>query len=491
MGSMRLQSRLLPLVVALLLLPTLTSAADVPVAGKKLSLKASTQKAKARRLSARLVDDAIAAPFPNPTIGARLVVSGGAEAGHCYAEIELDPAGWHALGGSGAVTGWKYKPVAPAPGGVRKIVLRPGKISISAKGEDWPCDLASNGQRLPVTVHLEVDDVRYCAAFGGTVTRNQTGRVVAKGAPAPTACAEKDDVTIVNLNLLHGLFCSPSNCRQTDRIDLLFDWITATGCPDIVTLQEIWTPMVPTIQSYLSTACPFTYEMAFEEFNTLDDAITLSRYPIGVTEVVGVHPGFRHVLYTRIDHPTGPLDVFTTHLASGSDGANDPCGPSCPAECIAAGAATIRECQSVQTAHFVEARHDVPTPALITGDFNAEPGEFEYLQMTDRGWIDTWVEAGAACDLATGIGCGSNRNSSPADLESPAVTIDERIDFIFLVPAESRTCTVDSPTDSDGDGVATSMWADAPNPFATCGPLPDAICWPSDHNGNQLDLSCS
>ncbi|MDG2306950.1 MAG: endonuclease/exonuclease/phosphatase family protein [Candidatus Binatia bacterium] len=475
----------------LLALPPQATAVDVPVAGQKLRLKASATNAKARKLSVVLKDDAISAPFADPSLGSRIVVSGGAETGHCYAEIELDPAGWQPLGGSGPVTGWKYRPVAAQPGGVRKVLIRDGRITISAKGESWPCDLAANAQRLPVSVRLEIDGVRYCASFGGTVKRNESGRVLAKAAPAPAGCAEKNDITVVNLNLLHGLFCTPLNCRQSDRVDLLYDWISGTGCPDVVTLQEIWTPMVPLIQAQLGTACPFTYEMAVGTFNNVDDAITLSRYPIGISEVIGLFPGFRNVLYTRIDHTTGPIDVFTTHLASSADDATGPCGGTCPTECVNAGAATVRECQSVQLAAFVEARHDVPTSALITGDFNAEPGEFEYLQMTDRGWIDTWVEAGATCDLVTGIGCGSNRNSSLVDLESPAVTSDERIDFIFRIPPQSATCSVDSPTDSDGDGVATTMWADQANPFEACGPLPLAMCWPSDHNGNQLDLECS
>jgi len=39
--------------------------------------------------------------------------------------------------------------------------------------------------------------------------------------------------------------------------------------------------------------------------------------------------------------------------------------------------------------------------------------------------------------------------------------------------------------------VATRIFADDPNPFApTCGPAPDAICWPSDHEGAQVDLNC-
>jgi len=44
---------------------------------------------------------------------------------------------------------------------------------------------------------------------------------------------------------------------------------------------------------------------------------------------------------------------------------------------------------------------------------------------------------------------------------------------------------------ADGDATATRIFADDPNPFApACGPLPDPICWPSDHEGAELDLNC-
>jgi len=239
-------------------LPRTAAATDVPVAGRNIVLKAAG-KAKTRKLVVVLEDGAIAAPFPDPTLGARLIVSGGAATGQCYAEIDLDPAGWQPRGGSGAVTGWKYRPSGTPPGGVRKIVVRPGRITIRARGGDWPCDLGADLERTPVAVRLVVDDVRYCAAFGGAIKRNQAGRFLAKNAAAPSVCAEKDDVTAVNLNLLHGIFCGHQGCRQSDRIDLLFDWLELSSCPDVVTLQEITSPMGPAVQARLATHCPFIY----------------------------------------------------------------------------------------------------------------------------------------------------------------------------------------------------------------------------------------
>jgi hypothetical protein len=87
-----------PLAVAfVLLVPALALAADVPLAGRKLSLRAGRQR------GARIVhrDAALAAPFPDPTAGAALIVSGGAAPGQCRAEIALDPGKWEPLGDDG------------------------------------------------------------------------------------------------------------------------------------------------------------------------------------------------------------------------------------------------------------------------------------------------------------------------------------------------------------------------------------------------------
>jgi endonuclease/exonuclease/phosphatase family metal-dependent hydrolase len=221
----------------------------------------------------------------------------------------------------------------------------------------------------------------------------------------------------------------------------------------------------------------------------------LSRHPalsVTVTDLLGP---LRNVLHARVDHPVGPIDVYSTHLASGSDLATSPCegtfGP-CPTECVAVGAATVRQCQAEQTALLVEATHDVPEPAFLVGDMNASPTSFEIGRFTGRGWIDTYAAAGnPACVPATGVGCTSGR--SEAELEDPALNVGSRIDFVFLVPETGTACngTLDTPADADGDGTGTRLFAEAPNPFAPpCGPLPDPICWVSDHSGVEADLDC-
>src|SRR6185295_13517771 len=156
-----------------------------------------------------------------------------------------------------------------------------------------------------------------------------------------------------------------------------------------------------------------------------------------------------------------------------------------------------RECQATQVRALVETQHDVATPAVITGDMNEPPTSFVHQHLTtSAGWTDTHLAAGnPECEPSTGVGCTSGRvDDDLTDLESPDSNESERIDYVILVPpAAGSLCTavIDGPNDADGDGTATRIFADQPNPFgAACGPAPAPICWPSDHEGAELDLGC-
>jgi endonuclease/exonuclease/phosphatase family metal-dependent hydrolase len=353
---------------------------------------------------------------------------------------------------------------------------------------------------------------------------------------------QRNHVELANLNILHGLACDPpvpgdgDQCRVRDRLDLLVQHIAAAGCPDLVTLQEnVTAEFVPRTETELvgpldntvalikkrlpalKHACGFAYHVLFDrtaarppaQGRGTDEELILSRYRARVREVRPLYSPlapffFRHVLYARIHHPRGPVDVFTTHLASSSDLASLPCGenmlrppltsPACPAECVA-NQDTVRECQAKQVALFVEDRHDVAEPAILSGDLNAEPGSPEYLEFAGRGWTDSHLAAGnAECDPATGQNCTSGRNDDNLiDLESTALGVTERIDFIFVVPAkEGSRCAgrirlADHPRRLV---TTTGIFAGKPNPFERCGAAPLPICFVSDHNGNQLNLGC-
>jgi endonuclease/exonuclease/phosphatase family metal-dependent hydrolase len=474
-------------------------AVDTPVRGRRLSLRSSHVEPARRSATIVLRDSAIAAPFPDPRDGAALIVSGGAATGQCRVEVALDPLQWQPIEGDGVQRGYRYRDDGAASRGIRRIVLRPGEITVRGRGAEWPCALAAT-QRAPVTVELRSSGARYCAGFGGSIEVNDRGRFLAFDAPAPAGCA-KTDVTVANLNILHGIFCGRSSgyCRLDERMALLFQWLVQAGCPDLVTFQEVFAPAATIIRTHAATACPFAYEEVYMRTSLgTDDQMILSRFPVAAKHTQPLYRGFRSVTFARIDHPVGPVDVFSTHLASSSDGAQNPCDPvNCPPECAAAGMLNVRQCQGLQMANYVAARHDVPGPAVITGDFNESPDTFVYHQFTGRGWVDTYLAAGnPECDPSTGVGCTSGREDEAlTHLESPASNENERIDYIFLVPpAPPSLCPamIDSSGDADGDGTATRIFAGDPNPFApACGAAPLPICWPSDHEGMELDLECA
>ena len=352
-------------------------------------------------------------------------------------------------------------------------------------------------------------------------------------------CNLRRSVEVANLNLLHGFDCDPpvpgdgDQCRVADRVELLLDHIVDSGCPDVVTLQEnvvnefVQTsatetrgPLESTVALIeaglpsLAQACGFPYQVIFDPTGAIaagpprgvDEELILTRYPaVSVSETPlysALAPFFgRQVLHARIDHPVGLIDVYTTHLASGADAGSAPCGAqillptACPAECEAF-VDTVRECQAKQLALLVEATHDVPGPAFVTGDFNDEPDTPVYAEMVSRGWLDSHLAAGnPECDPASGDGCTTGRDEVAGELEDPALNVDRRIDYIFVVPGDGdSTCGSfefvrrPHPHFRFAD---TGIFAGEPNPFvASCGPEPDDICWTSDHSGNQANLQC-
>jgi endonuclease/exonuclease/phosphatase family metal-dependent hydrolase len=351
---------------------------------------------------------------------------------------------------------------------------------------------------------------------------------------------KKKHVEVANLNLLHGFACDPDfpedgdQCRVVERVDRLIEEIAGAGCPDIVTLQENVTAelvlrglgtLVGPLQDttllirerlpLLEAFCGFAYQEVFDPVaerpppfgRGVDEELILSRYPVTHSQTLNLYgalrPFFtRHVLFARIAHPAGLIDVFTTHLASGADLANEPCGVTalpppltnaCPAECEAF-VDTVRECQAKQMARFVEARHDIDGPALLTGDFNAEPGSSEYREFSERGWIDSHLAAGnAECDPVSGEQCTSGReDENLSDLESPELNQHERIDYIFVVPSgpDAECAGVIQRFAPHPQRPAATTGLFAATPRLPCGPAPLPTCFVSDHSGNQLDLAC-
>src|SRR5262249_19173983 len=174
--------------------------------------------------------------------------------------------------GKAAGGGWRYHDGAGLAAGIRRVVVRPGRLMLVASGTEWPCDLSA-AARVPVTATLRVGAQRWCAAFGGTVTDNAPLRFSARKAPAPAACPD-GDVTVADLNILHGLFCPGGDrCRFAERMALLRQWIEEAGCPDVVTLQEVSSSQAPTLFAQLASACGGAYTELHGMLNAVDNNV--------------------------------------------------------------------------------------------------------------------------------------------------------------------------------------------------------------------------
>jgi parallel beta-helix repeat protein len=164
--------------------PWLAAAADVPVGGQKLVVKAPAGKPSS--LAWNLKAPSVVAPPPasgdDPrTTGASLtIVSARGE----RATFALPATGWSERG-TKPVYRFKNATAPNGPSPVKTAVLRDGTIMLRAKAAGLTLDEASQGS---ISLVLTVGGTRYCATFGGTVTRDRPGLFAAKKSAAPSAC---------------------------------------------------------------------------------------------------------------------------------------------------------------------------------------------------------------------------------------------------------------------------------------------------------------
>jgi parallel beta-helix repeat protein len=175
----------LPVVAALLFglllagRPVESAAADQLVPGHKLTLRGG---AHSPRLAWLAKGPAIVPPgaTDDPTIdGARLtIVSATGET----AVLDLPASHWSRRRSSFE---FKNKAAPAGPSAVRRATLRAGRVSVRARATGITLDEPSQAS---IALVLAVGATRYCALFGGIITRNRPGAFSAKGATAPAAC---------------------------------------------------------------------------------------------------------------------------------------------------------------------------------------------------------------------------------------------------------------------------------------------------------------
>jgi len=251
---------------------------------------------------------------------------------------------------------------------------------------------------------------------------------------------------VMSLNTLHGF---PRFQRLAERFDLISGEIRRQD-PDIVCLQEVpWVLRLGSAARYLAhqTGLNYLYLRAngsrwailFEEGEAI-----LSRYALRDVTVVELRPRpglFEHrvALSATAVTPWGDVRVFATHLTNGD--------------------AEVNRSQVASLMAFVAASGE--GPAVVAGDFNALE---DSPQIRAIGWIDTYRmvhpdAAGFTCcidDLSMG----------------PDEPLEERIDYMFLVPGTVRVAVVESERVLDQPFRGDEGWL-----------------WASDHVGLLSEIS--
>lgn len=170
----------------------------------------------------------------------------------------------------------------------------------------------------------------------------------------------------------------------------------------------------------------------------------------------------RQVLWARVGTSSGPLDMFTTHLAHHLTALSDQ--------------TKLLQAQEALKITQEWAAADA-TPDLLVGDFNSAPDGAVHQAMAGGAFVDTYRAAGGVeCGPGGGPGC-SGGPPSGNEVYSPTAArpMSERIDYVWARPPAG--CSMHVPA-SQQVGTAPAMLADG------------RFLWPSDHLGFVSELAC-
>jgi len=311
--------------------------------------------------------------------------------------------------------------------------------------------------------------------------------------PAPGAAAPKparDDLRVVNYNLLHGIFCDDgTDCQAPDRVELFLRQLETARCPEVVGLQEINNNLRAILADRLGDVCDGKYRTVFAESDANDGELVLTSLAVKKPEIVDLPGALRTASRVELASPLGPVVVVVTHQdgdktypSCRSDIPRHRCPPPCPE------GTTHSTCQTILGLRLADRGGGRRAIRVYMGDFNVPPGNPRYQAILDAGYLDSHLAAGnAECDPVTGVECTAGRvDNRIAALKDPSAREQERIDFIFVKAPKGCRAIFDPVTDADGDGLGTGLFAAAP---AVGGP--GGIVWPSDHTAVSMDMTCA
>jgi len=198
----------LVLVVATLAADALAHDARVALPAKRFVLKLPANP-PARRLVVNAGKGALVHPAHDPrTDGAAFFLRTTGATPARTPLVTLDPTRWGKDGNR-----HHYRDRAGQRGGVRKMVLGGGRLSIVAKGANLPVEV--DGPVEALWLHLRVGDEWWCMRLGDgePVKQNRAGAVVARNVAAAGACP---DAVCGNGELEPGEFCDDGNLVDDD-----------------------------------------------------------------------------------------------------------------------------------------------------------------------------------------------------------------------------------------------------------------------------------
>ena len=196
---------------------------------------------------------------------------------------------------------------------------------------------------------------------------------------------------------------------------------------DIICLQEAWEDDSRSQPAQLADALGMShvYERAFMMNGGWSGNAVLSRWPILRHEVdelpmegggaVDTDEGERRlIMFTEIEGPRGPFQVFCTHLSWRADWSG------------------VRQAQVGKVCEVIRAHTPRQFPAILCGDLNAEPMSDEIRMLTGLAAVpvpgvifrDAWAVAGVGGSGAT---VGPRNPYCAAALEP-----DARIDYVLV-----------------------------------------------------------
>ncbi len=188
--------------------------AEIPISGARVRVK-TDRKDTQKRFEFRVSKDVAVGPRHDPTqdLMTLQVVGTGASGGRTEI-ITLDPAFWSPRSG-----GFKYLDRTGSRGGIQRVTLRDGFLSVRGRGANWSFEPA--GPQDSVWVLIGTGEELWCAEFGGNIRKNQAENFHATRADPPAACLES---FCGNGELDAGEQCDDGNLNEIDGCTALCEF---------------------------------------------------------------------------------------------------------------------------------------------------------------------------------------------------------------------------------------------------------------------------